>query len=123
MMKTRFFVLSLVLAALPFLTGCGGNALQNGDISLSADKDGNLQLTAAGAVTPLLQDVPELSGLRSGGGPVAFSPVSVTRQEVSDSFGEGHSLVMRSSSAEGLVRVVTVASYERFPSTLVVRAV
>ena len=88
MMKTRCFVLSLVLAALPFLTGCGGNALQNGDISLSADKDGNLQLTAAGAVTPLLQDVPELSGLRSGGGPVAFSPVSVTRQEVSDSFGE-----------------------------------
>ena len=123
MMKTRFFVLSLVLAALPFLTGCGGNALQNGDISLSADKDGNLRLTAAGTVTPLLQDVPELSGLRSGGGPVAFSPVSVTRQEVSDSFGEGRSLVMRSSSAEGLVRVVTVASYERFPSTLVVRAV
>ena len=65
-------------------------------------------------MTPLLQDVPELSGLRSGGGPVAFSPVSVTRQEVSDSFGEGRSLVMRSTSAEGLVRVVTVASYERF---------
>ena len=40
MMKTRFFVLSLVLAALPFLTGCGGNALHK---LMIETQPGNLQ--------------------------------------------------------------------------------
>ena len=99
-----------------------GKGLDNGGIAVRADESGNVHITAAAAKTPLLADVAELSTLTVGGSKVAFGPCEVSGRAVSDAFGKGSSYVLEAESEEGIVRVVTITAYDRYPSTLVVRA-
>ena len=109
-------VLSVLLVPAACQTG-----LSDGDLTVSAGKDGALQITAASATTPLLKDVVDLSTLTANGAKVAFTPTGSSVRMDSDAFGKGRTLVLESQSAEGIVRTVTVTAYDRFPSTLVVR--
>ena len=113
--------LSLILGFLFAVTGCG-KGLESGDISLSVDKAGALQIASAAATTPLIQDIATLSTLTAGGAEVAFGPAEVSGRMVSDAFGKGRSVVLESVAESGLVRAVSVTAYDKYPSTLVVRA-
>ena len=113
--------LTLILAVLLLGAGCA-KPLENGDISLSVDKTGQLQLVSSTAAKPLIQDAATLSTLTADGAEVAFGPAKKSSRMLSDAFGKGSALVLESSSERGLVREVSVAAYDRYPSTLVVRA-
>ena len=113
--------LSLILGFLLAVVGCG-KGLESGDISLSMDKAGALQIASAAATTPLIQDIATLSTLTAGGAEVAFGPAEVSGRMVSDAFGKGSSVVLESVAESGLVRAVSVTAYDKYPSTLVVRA-
>ena len=113
--------LSLILGFLFAVTGCG-KGMESGDISLSVDKAGALQIASAAATTPLIQDIATLSTLTAGGAEVAFGPAEVSGRMVSDAFGKGRSVVLESVAESGLVRAVSVTAYDKYPSTLVVRA-
>lgn len=113
--------LSLILGFLLAVAGCG-KGLESGDISLSMNKAGALQIASAAATTPLIQDIATLSTLTAGGAEVAFGPAEVSGRMVSDAFGKGSSVVLESIAESGLVRAVSVTAYDKYPSTLVVRA-
>ena len=113
--------LSLILGFLLAVAGCG-KGLESGDISLSMNKAGALQIASAAATTPLLQDIATLSTLTAGDAEVAFGPAEVSGRMVSDAFGKGSSVVLESVAESGLVRTVSVTAYDKYPSTLVVRA-
>ena len=122
-MRTRFNLLCVTLAALLAAAGCGGPALESGDLTLSVGKDGQLRFVALRATSPLLEDAATLSTITVGGNPVVFGTSEVNGRMLSDAFGKGSSLVLESTSEIGIVREVSVTSYDRYPSTLVVRAV
>ena len=113
--------LFLILSFLLSLAGCKP-ALDCGDIALSADKDGRLQIASAAASTPLIGEAATLSTLRADGAEVAFGAPEVSSRLVSDVFGKGSSMVFESTSENGLVREISVTAYEKYPSTLIVRA-
>ena len=120
-MNFRIKWIPMLLSLLLVVAGCG-KGLDNGGIAVRADESGNVHITAAAAKTPLLADVAELSTLTVGGSKVAFGPCEVSGRAVSDAFGKGSSYVLEAESEEGIVRVVTITAYDRYPSTLVVRA-
>ena len=122
-MRTRFNLLCVTLAALLAAAGCGGSALESGDLTLSVGKDGQLRFGTLRATSPLLEDAATLSTVTVGGNPVVFGTSEVNGRMLSDAFGKGSSLVLESTSESGLVREVSVTSYDWYPSTLVVRAV
>ena len=113
--------LSLILGFLLAVAGCG-KGLESGDISLSVNKAGALQIASAAATSPLIQDIATLSTLTAGDAEVAFGPAEVSGRMVSDAFGKGSSVVLESVAESGLVRTVSVTAYDKYPSTLVVRA-
>ena len=120
-MKTWIYRLTAVLSVLIVAAACGG-PLECGDLSVSVDKTGALQIASAASVAPLVEDVAELSTLTVDGSPVAFGPSRVSRGKVSGPFGKGRCFVLRGESENGLMRAITVSVYEGYPSTLVVRA-
>ena len=120
-MKTKLLWLTALVAVLSFATGCG-NALQNGDLALTAAKDGQLQIATAKAATPLVKDVATLSSLTADGATVPFGPARVSRAKANDTFGAGNSFVLESKSENGVTRTMTVSSYDKYPATVVVRA-
>ena len=79
--------LFLILSFLLSLAGCKP-ALECGDIALSADKDGRLQIASAAASTPLIGEAATLSTLRADGAEVAFGAPEVFSRLVSDVFGK-----------------------------------
>ena len=121
-MKTRITWLAMLLAVLFLTAGCGGNALENGDITLSVDKDGQLQIGSPAAKSPLLGDLTQLASLTVGGEKIVFTSDVISGGMVSDAFGKGRRVVLEAKSAAGIEREVTVTAYDRYPSTLVVRA-
>ena len=121
-MKTRITWLAMLLSVLSLAAGCGGNALENGDITLSVDKTGLLQIGSTAAKSPLLGDLTQLASLTVGGEKIVFSEDVISSSMVSDAFGKGRRVVLEAKSAAGIEREVTVTAYDRYPSTLVVRA-
>ena len=119
-MKTRAS-LFMILSVLLVLAGCK-SALECGDIALSVDKDGQLQIASAAASTPLIREAATLSTLKADGAEVVFGAPKVSSRMVSDVFGKGSSRVFESTSEGGIVREISVTAYEKYPSTLVVRA-
>jgi alpha-galactosidase len=118
-MKTRIsfaWLLSCLLA----LTGCT-QKMTSGDLTLSADRTGTLQIVSSQAAAPLLADVADLVTITVDGTQVPFQSSRLAKAVVNDVFGNGNSLVLEGKSANGLVRQLTLSTYDRFPSTLVVR--
>ena len=113
--------LTIIAAVLLLGAGCA-KPLENGDISLAVDKTGQLHIASSAAAQPLIQDAATLSTLTADGAEVAFGPAEKSGRMCSDEFGKGRSVVLESSSESGLVREVSVTAYDRYPSTLVVRA-
>ena len=121
-MKNRLNQICLTLAVLLAAAGCSGPALKSGDLALSVDKDGQLHFEASCAASPLLEDAATLSTVTVGGAPVSFGPAEVSGRMLSDAFGKGSSVVLERASESGLFQEISVSAYERYPSTLVVRA-
>ena len=118
-MKTRIsfaWLLSCLLA----LTGCT-QKMTSGDLTLSAERTGTLQLVSSQAAAPLLADVADLVTITVDGTQVPFQSSRLAKAVVNDVFGNGNSLVLEGKAANGLVRQLTLSTYDRFPSTLVVR--
>ncbi|MBQ6956937.1 MAG: alpha-galactosidase [Bacteroidales bacterium] len=118
-MKTRIsfaWLLSCLLA----LTGCT-QKMTSGDLTLSADRTGTLQIVSSQAAAPLLADVADLVTITVDGTQVPFQSSRLAKAVVNDVFGNGNSLVLEGKAANGLVRQLTLSTYDRFPSTLVVR--
>ena len=118
-MKTRIsfaWLLSCLLA----LTGCT-QKMTSGDLTLSADRTGTLHIVSSQAAAPLLADVADLAAITVDGTQVPFQSSRLAKAAVNDVFGNGNSLVLEGKSANGLVRQLTLSTYDRFPSTLVVR--
>lgn len=118
-MKTRIsfaWLLSCLLA----LTGCT-QKMTSGDLTLSADRTGTLQIVSSRAAAPLLADVADLVAITVDGTQVPFQSSRLAKAVVNDVFGNGNSLVLEGKAANGLVRQLTLSTYDRFPSTLVVR--
>lgn len=118
-MKTRIsfaWLLSCLLA----LTGCT-QKMTSGDLTLSADRTGTLQIVSSRAAAPLLADVADLATITVDGTQVPFQSSRLAKAVVNDVFGNGNSLVLEGKAANGLVRQLTLSTYDRFPSTLVVR--
>lgn len=118
-MKTRIsfaWLLSCLLA----LTGCT-QKMTSGDLTLSAERTGTLQIVSSQAAAPLLADVADLVTITVDGTQVPFQSSRLAKAVVNDVFGNGNSLVLEGKAANGLVRQLTLSTYDRFPSTLVVR--
>lgn len=118
-MKTRIsfaWLLSCLLA----LTGCT-QKMTSGDLTLSAERTGTLQIVSSRAAAPLLADVADLVAITVDGTQVPFRSSRLAKAVVNDVFGNGNSLVLEGKAANGLVRQLTLSTYDRFPSTLVVR--
>lgn len=118
-MKTRIsfaWLLSCLLA----LTGCT-QKMTSGDLTLSAERTGTLQIVSSRAAAPLLADVADLATITVDGTQVPFQSSRLAKAVVNDVFGNGNSLVLEGKAANGLVRQLTLSTYDRFPSTLVVR--
>ena len=118
-MKTRIsfaWLLSCLLA----LTGCT-QKMTSGDLTLSAERTGTLQIVSSQAAAPLLADVADLVTITVDGMQVPFQSSRLAKAVVNDVFGNGNSLVLEGKAANGLVRQLTLSTYDRFPSTLVVR--
>lgn len=118
-MKTRIsfaWLLSCLLA----LTGCT-QKMTSGDLTLSADRTGTLQIVSSQAAAPLLADVADLVTITVDGTQVPFQSSRLAKAVVNDVFGNGNSLVLEGKAANGLVRQLSLSTYDRFPSTLVVR--
>ncbi len=118
-MKTRIsfaWLLSCLLA----LTGCT-QKMTSGDLTLSADRTGTLHIVSSRAAAPLLADVADLVAITVDGTQVPFQSSRLAKAVVNDVFGNGNSLVLEGKAANGLVRQLTLSTYDRFPSTLVVR--
>lgn len=118
-MKTRIS-LACLLSCLLALTGCT-QKMTCGDLTLSADRTGTLQIVSSQAAAPLLADVADLVTITVDGTQVPFQSSRLAKAVVNDVFGNGNSLVLEGKAANGLVRQLTLSTYDRFPSTLVVR--
>ena len=118
-MKTRISF-AWLLACLLALTGCT-QKMTSGDLTLSADRTGTLQIVSSRAAAPLLADVADLVAITVDGTQVPFRSSRLAKAVVNDVFGNGNSLVLEGKAANGLVRQLTLSTYDRFPSTLVVR--
>lgn len=118
-MKTRIS-LACLLSCLLALTGCA-QKMTCGDLTLSADRTGALQIASSQAATPLLADGEDLATITVDGTQVPFQASRLAKATVNDVFGNGSSLVLEGKAANGLVRQLTLSTYDRFPSTLVVR--
>ena len=113
--------LSLILAVLLLGAGCG-KPLESGDLSLSVDKAGKVLIASEKASSPLVKDDAVLSTITVGGERVTFGAPRISREKVQDAFGAGNGVVLESRAESGLVRRVSATVYDRYPSTLVVRA-
>ena len=111
----------MILAVLLLGAGCS-KPLASGDLSLSADKAGMIRIAAEKAVKPLVQEGAELSAIKVDGESVPFGPCKISKETVQDAFGTGHGYVMESKAENGLVRRVSATAYDRYPSTLIIRA-
>lgn len=118
-MKTRISF-AWLLACLLALTGCT-QKMTSGDLTLSADRTGTLHIVSSQAAAPLLADVADLAAITVDGTQVPFQSSRLAKAVVNDVFGNGNSLVLEGKAANGLVRQLTLSTYDRFPSTLVVR--
>lgn len=119
-MNTRYRLNYVLLTALFLAAGCHVS-LDNGDITLSLDKEDQLHITAPGETTPLLKAVSGLATLTVSGEKVSFDAPHLAGKTVKDAFGEGFSMILKSESASGIKQETRVTAYDDFPSTLVVR--
>ncbi|MBR5100732.1 MAG: alpha-galactosidase [Bacteroidales bacterium] len=113
--------LTMILTVLLLGAGCA-KPLASGDLSLSADKAGLIRIASEKAVKPLVQEGAELSAIKVDGEFVPFGPCKISKEAVQDAFGSGQGVVMESKAENGLVRRVSATAYDRYPSTLIIRA-
>ena len=113
-MNTRYRLIYVLLTALFLAAGCHVS-LDNGDITLSLDKEDQLHITAPGETTPLLKAVSGLATLTVSGEKVSFDAPHLAGKTVKDAFGEGFSMILKSESASGIKQETRVTAYDDFP--------
>ena len=117
----KYSVRLLIIMTALLLAGCD-STFRSGDITLAEGDGGRVSLSSAVASAPLIPEAVELSSITAEGARVDFVPSGSKAGKAADAFGAGRLMVMSAKSALGLDREITVAAYDRFPSTLVVRS-
>lgn len=126
-MKSNWYgLVGLVMTAL-LSAGCASDwTVKSGDAEVSVDGEMRLLVSTPLASQPLLAEASAFSSVTVNGQTPVFQLVRTEKKRVNDAFGKGTSLVYHgeaSVSGGKILEDLTLCTYDRFPSTVVAKAV
>ena len=121
------FVFCLTIGAMMLLAaGCASDrVVKSGDLMVSVDGNMRVLVSTPLAKHPMMTEASAFSSLTVEGQVPAFTLVGTETQSVNDAFGKGTARIFLGEATLGGGKIqekLTLATYERFPSTIIARA-